>query len=274
MVDNRKEKASAFLINLKHDSWGMLRFFSDEKKFDVDQKTHFLDSFCFSNIPPSSLGFRLRRQEVDSRHGILVRKIRRDKFEESPQPPFGGDKRIRRMSWSIWTRKAKTRKRLIVWTRLFSETLTLAYARWNLWPLDIHTLSKSMESRQKQRAVIEFLEIEGYSASEIHQRQKNVNKEAKFDRFLLNPSYYVMTRPHISFQTSEALDKWAGHWFHNPHITHILAPCDFYLFSIMKKRLKEQRFEEIQEVKRAIKTSLRKQPPAYFQSGFTAWVQR
>ncbi|UYV73263.1 hypothetical protein LAZ67_10002381 [Cordylochernes scorpioides] len=41
----------------------------------------------------------------------------------------------------------------------------------------------------------------------------------------------------------------------------------------MKKGLKGQIFEDLQEVKRAIKTWLRKQPPAYFQSGFTAWAQ-
>ncbi|UYV75622.1 hypothetical protein LAZ67_13000780 [Cordylochernes scorpioides] len=38
MKNNRKGKAAALLNNLKHDSFGMLRFFSDEKNFDVDQK--------------------------------------------------------------------------------------------------------------------------------------------------------------------------------------------------------------------------------------------
>ncbi|UYV74489.1 K02A2.6-like [Cordylochernes scorpioides] len=39
MKNNRKGKAAALLNNLKHDSFGMLRFFSDEKNFDVDQKS-------------------------------------------------------------------------------------------------------------------------------------------------------------------------------------------------------------------------------------------
>ncbi|UYV68482.1 hypothetical protein LAZ67_5004447, partial [Cordylochernes scorpioides] len=36
------------------------------------------------------------------------------------------------------------------------------------------------------------------------------------------------------------------------------------------KSLKGQRFEDLQEIKRAIKEWLRKQPQAYFQSGSTA----
>ncbi|UYV73232.1 IKK1 [Cordylochernes scorpioides] len=40
MKNNRKGKAAALLNNLKHDSFGMLRFFSDEKYFDVDQKVN------------------------------------------------------------------------------------------------------------------------------------------------------------------------------------------------------------------------------------------
>ncbi|UYV77188.1 hypothetical protein LAZ67_15000036 [Cordylochernes scorpioides] len=40
MENNRKGKAAALLNNLKHDSFGMLRFFSDEKNFDVDQKVN------------------------------------------------------------------------------------------------------------------------------------------------------------------------------------------------------------------------------------------
>ncbi|UYV68272.1 KDM2A [Cordylochernes scorpioides] len=39
MKNNRKGKAAALLNNLKHDSFGMLRFFSDEKNFDVDQSS-------------------------------------------------------------------------------------------------------------------------------------------------------------------------------------------------------------------------------------------
>ncbi|UYV73144.1 PTPRD [Cordylochernes scorpioides] len=40
MKNNRKGKAATLLNNLKHDSFGMLRFFSDEKNFDVDQKVN------------------------------------------------------------------------------------------------------------------------------------------------------------------------------------------------------------------------------------------
>ncbi|UYV75224.1 hypothetical protein LAZ67_12002973 [Cordylochernes scorpioides] len=40
MKNNRKGKAAALLNNLKHDFFGMLRFFSDEKNFDVDQKVN------------------------------------------------------------------------------------------------------------------------------------------------------------------------------------------------------------------------------------------
>ncbi|UYV83285.1 hypothetical protein LAZ67_23000403 [Cordylochernes scorpioides] len=40
MKNNRKGKAAALLNNLKHDAFGMLRFFSDEKNFDVDQKVN------------------------------------------------------------------------------------------------------------------------------------------------------------------------------------------------------------------------------------------
>ncbi|UYV66605.1 hypothetical protein LAZ67_4002285 [Cordylochernes scorpioides] len=40
MKNNRKGKAAALLNNLKHDSFGKLRFFSDEKNFDVDQKVN------------------------------------------------------------------------------------------------------------------------------------------------------------------------------------------------------------------------------------------
>ncbi|UYV68194.1 MALRD1 [Cordylochernes scorpioides] len=43
------------------------------------------------------------------------------------------------------------------------------------------SLDKSMELRQEQRVVIEFLEMEGCSASEIHKELKNVYKEATID---------------------------------------------------------------------------------------------
>ncbi|UYV84106.1 hypothetical protein LAZ67_X001197 [Cordylochernes scorpioides] len=38
MKDNRKGKAANLLKNMKHDSCCMLRFFSEEKKFDMEQK--------------------------------------------------------------------------------------------------------------------------------------------------------------------------------------------------------------------------------------------
>ncbi|UYV78053.1 hypothetical protein LAZ67_15003314 [Cordylochernes scorpioides] len=40
MKNNRKGKAAALLNSLKHDSFGMLRFFFDEKNFEVDQKVN------------------------------------------------------------------------------------------------------------------------------------------------------------------------------------------------------------------------------------------
>lgn len=40
MKDNRKGKAAALLNNLKHQTCGLLKFFSDEKNFDQDQKVN------------------------------------------------------------------------------------------------------------------------------------------------------------------------------------------------------------------------------------------
>ena len=37
-MDNRKERAAAHLNNLKHEICGILRFFSDEKNFDQEEK--------------------------------------------------------------------------------------------------------------------------------------------------------------------------------------------------------------------------------------------
>ena len=39
-MERRAIKAAALLNNLKHETAGMLRFFSDEKNFDQDQKVN------------------------------------------------------------------------------------------------------------------------------------------------------------------------------------------------------------------------------------------
>ncbi|UYV72546.1 hypothetical protein LAZ67_9003640 [Cordylochernes scorpioides] len=86
MKNNRKGKAAALLNNLKHDSFGMLRFFSDEKNFDVDQK------LC--RLPPRLHG----RVDIESRQDCgrqgtskqvdhcLYRKMEQGREEDSKEP--------------------------------------------------------------------------------------------------------------------------------------------------------------------------------------------
>lgn len=81
-------------------------------------------------------------------------------------------------------------------------------------------------------------------------------------------------RPHTSFFTTQAIAKMGWSVVPHPPYSPDLAPSDFYLFGPLKEHLRGCRFNDLDEVKTAVKSWVKKQPPEFFQNGFDAWVQR
>lgn len=81
-------------------------------------------------------------------------------------------------------------------------------------------------------------------------------------------------RPHTSFATNQVIAKMGWSVIPHPPYSPDLAPSDFYLFGPMKSNLRGQRFDDLDEVKAALKLWVRQCSAEFFQSGFQAWTKR
>ena len=53
-----------------------------------------------------------------------------------------------------------------------------------------------------------------------------------------------------------------------------LAPCEFFLFTKLKGAIKSNRFEDVEDIKMALMTELRRIPEESFQECMEAWQRR
>lgn len=81
-------------------------------------------------------------------------------------------------------------------------------------------------------------------------------------------------RPHMSFATKQHIEKMGWSVVPHPPYSPDLAPCDFYLFGPLKNHIRGTRFDNVNEVKLAVKAWCKKQSSEFYQNGFDAWVKR
>lgn len=81
-------------------------------------------------------------------------------------------------------------------------------------------------------------------------------------------------RPHTSLATTAAIARMGWSVVPHPPYSPDLAPSDFHLFPSMKEDIRGQRFDDLDEVKRAIHSWVRQCPQDFFRSGFLAWMKR
>lgn len=81
-------------------------------------------------------------------------------------------------------------------------------------------------------------------------------------------------RPHTSFVTTAAIAHMGWSVVPHPPYSPDLAPSDFHLFPSMKESLRGKSFDNLDEVKNAIKEWVRQRDEEFFQSGFSSWIKR
>jgi len=81
-------------------------------------------------------------------------------------------------------------------------------------------------------------------------------------------------RPHTSARTREAIASYGWTTLPHPSYSPDLAPSDFHLFGPLKESMRGQRFDDDDEVKRAVKAWLKDQPTQFYEAGIHALVKR
>jgi len=76
---------------------------------------------------------------------------------------------------------------------------------------------------------------------------------------------------HDALRVREFLAKNSTTKMDQPPYSPDLAPCDFWLFPKVKNTLKEQRFADLSDIQRNVKTLLRGIPENDFQDRFWQW---
>ena len=80
--------------------------------------------------------------------------------------------------------------------------------------------------------------------------------------------------PHKSRATTQALQEQGIRVLPHPAYSPDLAPCDFWLFPILKDRLAGRKFERIQDLAKAVKSELRTIPEEEYHNAFRKWLKR
>ena len=83
-----------------------------------------------------------------------------------------------------------------------------------------------------------------------------------------------MTMPLRMIRFREFLAKNSITKMDHPPYSPDLAPCDFWLFPKLKNALKEQRFADLSDIQRNVKTLLRVIPENDVQDSFRQWHDR
>ena len=81
-------------------------------------------------------------------------------------------------------------------------------------------------------------------------------------------------RPHIANIAKLSVDKIDGEILPHPANSPDLSPCDFYLFTKLKRTLRGHHFENDNEVKAATKSALRQLGIDGFEDVFRSWVRK
>lgn len=86
--------------------------------------------------------------------------------------------------------------------------------------------------------------------------------------------HYDNAPPHTSLLVRDLLAKNAVNIVPHPPYSPDLAPCDFWLFSKLKRPLRGHRFEAIEEIKRESLRELKAIPEIEFSKCFEEWKKR
>ncbi|GFR78589.1 transposase [Elysia marginata] len=77
--------------------------------------------------------------------------------------------------------------------------------------------------------------------------------------------------PHKARATSQSLRELGIQVLPHPAYSPDLAPCDFWLFPILKDRLAGRKFHRIQDLAKAVNSGLRTIPEEDYQGAFPKW---
>ncbi|GFR88071.1 transposase [Elysia marginata] len=77
--------------------------------------------------------------------------------------------------------------------------------------------------------------------------------------------------PHKVRATTQSLQELGIQVLHHPTYSPDLAPCDFWLFPILKDRLAGRKFHRIQDLAKAVNSELRTIPEGDYQGMFRRW---
>lgn len=80
--------------------------------------------------------------------------------------------------------------------------------------------------------------------------------------------------PHKSRATTQSLQEQKIQVLPHPAYSPDLAPCDFWLFPILKDRLAGRKFERIQDLAKAVKSELQTIPEEEYHNAFRKWIRR
>ena len=81
-------------------------------------------------------------------------------------------------------------------------------------------------------------------------------------------------RSQASIRTRKAIFSFGWTTVPHPPYSHDLAPSDYHLFDTMKDALRDKHYGNDQEMKIAVKTWLRKQPPEFYKTGIYPLIRR
>ena len=121
-------------------------------------------------------------------------------------------------------------------------------------------MAATLDIRQKQHAVIEFLCCENETVGNIHKRLKRVYGAAAVDR---------STVSRWASRLRDEIRKLGWTALKHPPYSPDLAPCDYHLFGKLKESLQDD-----DSLVNAAKLWLRRAGPDFYRAGIQALVPR
>ncbi|GFR71122.1 transposase [Elysia marginata] len=113
-----------------------------------------------------------------------------------------------------------------------------------------------------------------YLQNELSQVKSAINEQrpkVSTSRTLL---LYDNVGPHKARATTQSLRELGIQILAHPAFSLDLAPCDFWLLTILKDRLAGQKFDGIQDLAEAVNSELRTIPEEDYQGVFCKWQIR
>lgn len=81
-------------------------------------------------------------------------------------------------------------------------------------------------------------------------------------------------RPHLTHHVTDLLDSWQWEVLQHPPYSPDLSPCDYFLFSRMKKPLRGVKYQDVDAINVAVRNSLRSLTEEDFSLGIPQLVHR